>query len=512
MKRIFFLAMMVVGAALPAAAGLRYAEATAPTSLNPMLVADMPSLRATELMYEGLVTPPIAGEVEPALAESWQVAPDEKSVTFQLRRGVTWHDGKPVTSKDVFFTIMAGKDPRTATALGAQFEAFDKILTPNERTVVVNFKRKVLNPLLYFDFKILPAHRFPEGYVAAESAIESPVGSGPFQFTEWTHAGEIRFARNPSYKRDKGGVSIDEIEVSPVPDDNIRNELLRYGAVDLLPQVRPKDIPALEELTSVRLHPYSTLSYSYIGLNFRNPLIRNKLVRQALVSGLNREDMLKAHYGNRGTIISGPFPPASWAYNFDVKPWAYDARRAAALLDEAGAVDSNKDGVREWEGKPIVLRVVSLAQSEVQKAVVLDLQQQIKNLGLTADVRFMEPMAWKKAVFEDHDFDLVLAEWTFDNSVNIYTLFHSTQTGPNQNNFGGYSNPDVDRLLDESRDAANSEMLRAEYGELHKVLRDDLPYLFLWSLNRYAAISSRIDNVRLHPFYFFSYVAGWKEK
>ena len=148
----------------------------------------------------------------------------------------------------------------------------------------------------------------------------------------------------------------------------------------------------------------------------------------------------------------------------------------------------------------------------MQKAVVLDLQQQIKNLGITADVRFMEPMAWKKAVFEDHDFDLVLAEWTFDNSVNIYTLFHSTQTGPNQNNFGGYSNPDVDRLLDESRDAANSEMLRAEYGELHKVLRDDLPYLFLWSLNRYAAISSRIDNVRLHPFYFFSYIAGWKEK
>ena len=264
-------------AASPAFAGLRYAEATAPTSLNPMLVADMPSLRATELMYEGLVTPPIAGEVEPALAESWQVAPDEKSVTFQLRRGITWHDGKPVTSKDVFFTIMAGKDPRTATALGAQFEAFDKVETPNERTVVVNFKRKVLNPLLYFDFKILPAHRFPEGYVAAESAIESPVGSGPFQFTEWTHAGEIRFARNPSYKRDKAGVSIDEIEVSPVPDDNIRNELLRYGAVDLLPQVRPKDIPALEELTSVRLHPYSTLSYSYIGLNFRNPLIRNKL-------------------------------------------------------------------------------------------------------------------------------------------------------------------------------------------------------------------------------------------
>jgi peptide/nickel transport system substrate-binding protein len=504
---LFFVSLL----ALPAAAGLRYAESTAPTSLNPMLVADMPSLRATELMYEGLVSPPIAGEVEPALAESWTVSPDETSVKFKIKKGLKWHDGKPVTAQDVLFTIEAGRDPRTATALGAQFEAFANVEAPNESTVIVNFKRKVLNPLLYFDFKILPAHRFPEGYVVAESAIESPIGSGPFSFGEWTHAGEIRFNRNPYYPKAKEG-GIDAVEVSPVPDDNIRNELLRYGAVDLLPQVRPKDIPALEELSSVRLYPYSTLSYSYLGLNFRNPIIRQKLFRQALMAGLNRPEMLKAHYGNRGTIISGPFPPASWAYNFDVKPWPYNMERANQLLKEAGVVDSNKDGIKEFDGKPVTLKILSLAQSEVQKAVVLDLQQQIKNMGLNADVRFLEPMAWKTAVFEDHDFDLVLAEWTFDNSVNVYTLFHSTQTGQNQNNFGAYSNPEVDRLLDESREAKNSEMLRATYGELHKTLNEDLPYIFLWSLNRYAAISSRIENVRLHPFYFFSYIADWKEK
>ncbi len=511
MMRRYCLLIALFVAPQAMAAGLRYAEATAPTSLNPMLVADMPSLRASELMFEGLVSPPIAGEVEPALAESWQVSPDERAVTFRLRSGMKWHDGKPVTSKDVLFTIEAGRNPRTATALGAQFEVFDRVEVQNDRTVVIHFKRKVLNPLLYFDFKILPAHRFPEGYVAAEAAVESPVGSGPFSFGEWTHAGEIRFLRNGAHwGAHKGG--IESVEVSPVPDDNIRNELLRYGAVDLLPQVRPKDIPALEELTSVRLYPYSTLSYSYIGLNFRNPLIREKNFRAALVSGINRVEMLKAHYGNRGTIISGPFPPASWAYNFDVKPWEYQPTRATELLEEAGVADSDGDNVREWKGAPVSLKIVSLAQSEVQKAVVLDLQQQLKNLGLGVEVRFLEPMAWKKTVFEDHDFDLVLAEWTFDNSVNIYTLFHSTQAGPNQNNFGSYSNPDADRMLDASRQAANSEKLRATYGELHRLLHDDLPYIFLWSLNRYAAVNSRFDNVRLHPFYFFSYIASWKEK
>lgn len=511
MKRLFLLITLMTLMGCPASAGLRYAESTAPSSLNPMLVSDMPSLRATELMYEGLVSPPVAGEVEPALAESWKVSEDEGSVEFKLRSGLVWHDGMPLTSEDVLFTIESGKDPRTATALGAQFEAFGDVETPDERTIIVNFKRNVLNPLLYFDFKILPAHLFPEGYVAAEAAIESPVGSGPYKFGEWTHAGEIKFVRNPDYKRGYTG-NIETVEVSPVPDDNIRKELLSYGAVDLLPQVRPKDIPILEELSSVRLYPYSTLSYSYLGLNFRNPLIRLKAFRQALIVGINRKEMLKAHYGNRGTIISGPFPPASWAYNFDVKPWEADVAVAKNLLEEAGIVDSDGDNIREFKGEPVKLRIVSLAQSEVQKAVVLDLQQQLKNIGLDAMVRFMEPMAWKITVFDEHDFDMVLSEWTFDNSVNIYTLFHSTQTGPNQNNFGGYFNPDVDSLLEESREAKSSEMLRAVYGELHKKLHDDLPYLFLWSLNRYAAVHSRIESVRLHPFYFFSYIAGWKEK
>ncbi len=511
MKKIFTLSILAVGLATTASAGLRYAEATAPSSLNPMLVSDMPSLRATELLYEGLVTPPVAGEVAPALAESWKVAPDEGSITFKLRPNLKWHDGKPLTSKDVAFTIEAGKNPRTATALAAQFESFDMVRTPDPSTVEIKFKRKVLNPLLYFDFKILPAHLFPEGFISADSAVQNPIGSGPFVFKEWSHSGEIRFERNADYKRGNTG-NVKEVEVSPVPDDNIRKELLSYGAVDLLPQVRPKDIPVLEELSSIRLYPYSTLSYSYIGLNFRNPLLRIKGVRQALMAGIDREEMLKAHYGNRGTIISGPFPPASWAYNFDVKPTPNDRRRAAQLLDDAGIKDSEGVNVRNYDGKPVVLKIVSLAQSEVQKAVVLDLQQQLKNLGIKADVRFMEPMAWKKAIFEDHDFDLVLAEWTFDNSVNIYTLFHSTQTGPNQNNFGGYSNPEVDKLLEDSRDAANSEALRSIYGQIHRKLNEDLPYLFLWSLNRYAAISSRIENVRLHPFYFYSYVADWKEK
>jgi len=510
MVRVTWLLLCAALAASPATAGLRYAEATGPSSLNPLLVRDMPSLRATELVYEGLISPPEAGEVKPLLAESWEVAPDGLSVTFRLRRGVAWHDGKPFTANDVVFTIAAGKDPRTPTALRSQFQTFARAEAVGEDAVRVTFQRRVLNPLLHFDFKILPAHLFPKGYVDAES-LQAVVGTGPFRFREWAASGEIRFAANPSYHH-QGQPGIDAVEVTVVPDDNIRNELIRYGAIDLIPQVRPRDIPALEELSGVRLYPYSTLSYSFLGINFRTPALRDVAVRRALVAALDRQEMLKAHYGNRGTVISGPFPPASWAYNFDVKPRPYEPKAAAALLDEAGVIDADKDGVREYKGTPLVLRLVSLAQNEAQKAVVLDVQQQLKTLGVKVEVRFLEPLAWKKSVFEDHAFDLVLAEWTFDNSVNVYSLFHSTEAGPGRNNLGAYANADADRLLEESRSAPNSEALRAIYGELHRLLNDDVPYVFLWSLHRYATISSRIENVRLHPFYFFSYVSTWKEK
>lgn len=511
MRRAAWIAVCLLALARPGWAELRYAEATGPTSLNPFFVRDMPSLRAVELLYEGLVTPAEGGEVRPLLAESWTVAPDGMSVTFRLKRGVTWHDGRPFSARDVVFTVNAGKDRRTATTLRSQFEAFSSAKALDDKTVTVQFSRKVLNPLLHFDFKILPAHIFPEGFVGAEMASRKPVGTGPYQFSQWAASGEIQLKANKAYHR-KGEPGIGAVTASSVPDDNIRNELLRYGATDLLPQVRPRDIPALEELTSVRLYPYSTLSYSFLGLNFRNPLLRDLRLRQALARGLDRQEMLKAHYGGRGVLISGPFPPASWAYNFDVKPWAYDAKGAQALLDEMGAKDTDKDGVREYKGSPLVFRLVSLAQSEAQKAVILDVQQQLKNLGVKADVKFLEPLAWKKAIFEEHDFDLVLTEWTFDNNVNIYSLFHSTEAGTGRNNMGAYANPEVDRLLEQSREAANSEALRATYGELHRLLRDDLPYIFLWSLQRYAAVSSRIENVRLHPFYFFTHVGAWKEK
>ena len=504
--------MTLVAASLaaPASAGLRYAEATGPSTLNPFLVRDMPSLRASELVYEGLVSPAEGGEVKPALADSWELAADGTSVTFRLKRGVTWHDGTPFTAKDVVFTVRAGKDPRSPPGLRSPFAAFARAEASGDNEVRVVFERRVLNPLLHFDFKILPAHLFPQGFVDPD-ARPSFVGTGPFRFREWAPSGEVRFEAYERYYR-KAEPGIRDAEVTAVPDDNIRNELIRYGAIDLIPQVRPRDIPAMEELSGVRLYPYSTLSYSFLGLNFRTAALRSPGVRRAIAMGLNREEMLKAHYGNRGTLVSGPFPPASWAYNFDVKPTAYEAKAAAAALDEAGAVDSDGDGVREWEGEPLVLRLVSLAQNEAQKAVVLDIQQQLKNLKIRVEVRFLEPMAWKKTVFDDHAFDLVLAEWTFDNSVNIYSLFHSTEAGPGRNNLGGYANAEVDRLLEESRTAPNSEALRAIYGELHRALHDDLPYVFLWSLHRYAVVSSRIENVRLHPFYFFSYVGSWKEK
>ncbi len=511
MHRLFrpTVVLVLLTAASPSPAALRYAEATAPSTLNPLLARDMSSLRAAELLYEGLVTPPDAGEVRPLLAESWRVGEDGRTVTFRLRRGVRWHDGTPFTARDVVFTVRAGKDPSNNSPLRSQFDAFRSVEAVDEHTVRFRLARPAANPIFLFDFRILPAHLYPDGRIQPGGA--SPVGTGPFRFEQWTPSGEVHLRANPSYHR-HGQPGIKEIEVTAVPDANIRNELLRYGALDMVPRVRPVDIPLLEQLSGIRLYPYSTLSYAFLAFNFRNPLLRDARVRRAVVHALDRQAMLRAHYGGRGVVVSGPFPPSSWAYNFDVKPWDHDPETAARLLDEAGLRDTDGDGIRERSGKPVRLTLVSLASDEAQRAVVLDIQQQLRTTGLEIDIRFLEPLVWRRSVFQEHDFDMVLAEWTFDHSVNIYSLFHSTEAGPGRNNLGGYANPDVDRLLDESQRTTSSERLRALYAELHRVLHDDLPYVFLWNLQRYAAVSARIRNVRIHPFYLFSYVGTWNEQ
>jgi peptide/nickel transport system substrate-binding protein len=308
----------------------------------------------------------------------------------------------------------------------------------------------------------------------------------------------------------KGAPKIARFVAKPFADQNIMNQALMYGSIDMSVLVNPRNVPEIQGDKRLRLQSYSALSYQFFGFNTRNPLLADKRVRKAFTLAINRSEMLNSFFNNQGTVISGPFAPGSWAYNLDVKPLPFSPAEAEKLLAQAG-FQKGSDGILAKDGKRLVLSLkVPIAQeSESVKRVVLAFKNYLQRVGVQINVEFLEWQSWKDAIFANHEFDIMFASWVFDDSADISSLFHSGEIGAWRNNFGGYPNPEVDSLLVEAKNTLDHEKRRTIYRKLHEKLADESPYTFLWTLTNYAAYHRKVRAVQIHPYKFFSYADSW---
>ncbi|MGQ9631308.1 MAG: ABC transporter substrate-binding protein [bacterium] len=493
---------------------LIYGERGSAATLDPITGNDMISLRISELIFNGLTGYDETQNVVPELAESWEVLEGNRIYRFKLRRDVLWHtrsgDKIKFTADDVVYTFNVISHPKTITSLKSRLEFIKEVRKIDDYTVEFVLKRPIIDALGRLSFKIIPRGASPREYLSREDEFaQRPLGTGPYILESRVSAGDVTLTANEEYF--KGKPHIDEIVMKPFSDSNIMTNSLLFGRVDMLPEVATRDIPKIQGDENLRLKPYNALSYAFFGYNLRNPLLKDRRVRQAITYAINREEMLQSFYQGRGTLISGPFAPGSWAYNLDVKPYPYDPERAKQLLAEAGFEDKDGDGILEKDGKPLklLLKVPIKEDNEDSKRVILAFMNYLHKVGIEVKVAFREWQTWQREVFQDFDFDVILASWVFDDSSDISTLFHSGEIGPWRNNFGGYSNPEVDALITEAKITLDREKRRSINRKLHKILAEDQPYTFLWTLNKYAAYNRRIHRVEVHPFKFFTFVDKW---
>ena len=499
----------------PNGGSLSYGEYGRPATLDPITSNEMISLRLTELIFNGLVGINEKQEIVPELAEKWDRSPDGRTYTFYLRKDVTWHpregEGpKPFTADDVIFTYKIMMHPRTITPLKVRYEFIDSVEKLNDYTVKFTLKRPILNALAKFSFKIIPKHgpSNPNYLTRDDAFVQKPIGTGPYMLQDVTAEREVVLAANENYF--KGRPHIDKIVAKPFADQNIMTQALMFNAIDMIVQVNPRDIPEIQGDKRFILQPYNALSYSFFGYNCRNPLLADKRVRKAFTYAVNRQEMLDSFFNGQGTIISGPFAPGSWAYNLDVQPLPFDPQKATQLLQEAGFT-RGADGIMQKDGKKLSLslKVPIEKESEAVKRVVLAFKNYLKNVGVDIKVEFKEWQAWKEDVFLEHDFDVIFASWVFDDSADISSLFHSGEIGAWKNNFGGYSNPEVDGLINESKLTLDHEKRRTINRKLHAILADETPYTFLWTLTNYAGYHKKVRHVAIHPYKFFSFMDDW---
>jgi peptide/nickel transport system substrate-binding protein len=211
--------------------------------------------------------------------------------------------------------------------------------------------------------------------------------------------------------------------------------------------------------------------------NLRSPGLGDPRVRQALTMLVDRTRYLQVAFHGRATQVTGPYPLESPSYDRTVQPWPYDPARARALLDAAGIRDSDGDGRREVDGKPLHIALLIAAGSKTLEPLATMMQEDFRRAGITLDV---VPTEW--AVMLDrlrkHAFDAGALQWAMQPVQENYDVFHSSQAAEGQN-FGGLRDPEVDRLLDELRRTPPGPARIALDHQIHRRVHDLQPYTFL---------------------------------
>ncbi len=498
--RPWFLLLAV--AAPAAAANLRYAEDQAPPIVNPLFGASMTEARANEILFDGLYTDNKELATVPALAASAELSSDKTEMTLTLRDDVAWHDGQPFVAEDVVFTIKSMQDRATASTESGRVAWIASAEALDTHTVRLKFVRPEARPEDKLLFKILPAHAFPTLPVKRSDPFRTnPIGTGPYTLDTFNEDNSVSFVANPNYSR---SVPIGQVTLREVSDKNYQAKLLLYESLEALVRVLPRDLAMLENNRKVELYPYQTNSWWYLGFNMKRAPFDQVGVRKALAEFID-VDTLLAPVGT-GDVLSGPFVKSSPFYNHDVAPYAYDLGAGSALLEAAGWAKTGEFWTKG--GQELKVTVAAHKSLESVQEVAINLQSMLQSAGVKCEVDFLDEPSWKARIWNDRDYDLILSQWTFDRNEDVREQFYSTGA----RNFVGYNSPEVDRLLDTSRDTLDPYVRKSSLRQVHTRVHDDVPMVFLWTLDSYAALSVKIRNVVVHPFYFFTWITDWQMK
>jgi peptide/nickel transport system substrate-binding protein len=469
--------------------------------LNPLLSTDQ---NANELIYFLLFTPLVTYDDEyrpaPALAESWALS--DTAVTFRLRDDLAWHDGAPVTARDVAFTFERAKDPASASPLAAAYLAgVASVEVLDEHEVRFKFAAPHSEPLEDFHWPPVPAHLLSDVTATdmAQAAYNrAPVGNGPYRLVRWDVNQQLVFTANHDYPDGLGGPpEIAEVVYRIIPDQTTMLAELMSGGIEMDGPLAPSQVPRVEAEAHLELMSFPWRQFTYIGWNTRRPQFADPEVRRALTMAIDREAIVRTVLEGHGSVASGPIPP--WhRYAPELEPLPHDPAAAASALDAAGWHDSDGDGVREKDGIRLAFSLLTNQRSPIYGDVARIVQSDLHAVGVDAEPRLLE---WQSvlASHRGRDFDAVLTNWVLDNfRVDPRSLFHGSQVEiENSANRSSYANPVADSLMDLGARTLDEDRAAEIWAEFGRVLQQDQPVTFMFWQEELAGVSRRLEGVRM---------------
>lgn len=495
MKRALLLVAALLAACTSKPADSRIitiAVLTSPNSLDPRIGSDETSQRVHQLIYDNLLALDDQLKVVGGLASSWEQA-DPLNYIVHLRQGVRFHDGHQLTADDVVFTFGCFIDPAFVSPRKGAYRSLARVEAIDPYTVRFVLKE----PFGSFPIQlVMPV--VPKG--SGADLRDHPIGTGPYKFVSMAVDDNVKLSAFPDYFR--GKPTNDGVVLKVVPDEIMRALELRKGSIDMVVNdLSPDVIHQLEAEKSVSIAESPGTDYAYVGINMRDPILKDRRVRYALGYAIDRQAIVDHLRRGLARPAIGILPPASWAYDEGVFQFTHDPAKARALLDEAGYPDPDGDGPQPR--LKLSLKVSTNEFIRLQAAVI---QQDLQKVGIELDVRSYEFATLYADVLKGN-FQLFTLQWVGVSDPDMLRrVFHSKQMPPNGFNRGYYENPEVDRLIDAAMAASTDDERRTLYGAAQRLVAEDAPYISLWYKTNVAVSRTNIEGVKLTPSAEFTFL------
>jgi peptide/nickel transport system substrate-binding protein len=458
-----------------------------PLQLDPRYATDANAVRVGNLIYNSLLRADDRSRLQAELAESWRMI-DATTYIFNLRSDAKFHNGRPLTAADVKFTYdsildLANRSPKRGML---------KPLRAIEQTGTYQLRFHLFAPhapfVEQFTLGIVPA-----GSPSDDVAHQPPPGSGPLMLETMESGEKVTLRRNPNYWKEKPPLA--GVIFKIVPDALVRVLEFQKGNIDFMQNdLEPDMIPWLRNNSNANVDAYPGTTFQYIGVNLRHPILKNVKVRQALAYAIDRDSLVRHILKDTGTVAGGLLSPLNWAYDANVRRWPYDPKRAKQLLDEAGYPDPDGDG-------PLPRFHLSFKTTNIdlRRRIAEAIKEQLQQVGIEIDVRSYEWATFYSDI-KTGNFHLYSLAWVgvMDPDI-LYQIFHSSSVPPNGDNRGRYSNPALDRLLEQGRSTNDQAERKRIYGQVQHILAEDLPYVPLWWWNNVVVKKPELENFTPYP-------------
>jgi peptide/nickel transport system substrate-binding protein len=432
-------------------------------------------------IYESLLRYNQKLEPQPSLAKSWEVSDDKLVYIFHLQEGVKWHDGKPFSADDVVFSLdkfLPQTLPRWRLVFNNHVEAIEKI---DDLTVRIKLKHPFTPMLL--------THLYDGTDYRTNPSNNTPIGTGPFRFSEWKKGSYIHLTKNEDYWI-KGKPAISDLYYEIIPDAAARAaayetgkvEVLSAGSVDVYDTARLTKLPN-SCMTTKGAEMFAL--HGFVTINVRNGILSNRIFRQGLAAAIDRDYVRDVVWNGLGKVPTGPISSKTKYYSSDVPKIVYDPNKAKELIKQAG-----------YKGE--TFRMLVLPYGEVWNRLAEAIKQNLTDVGVNVEIENTDVAGWTQKT-GNGDFDLGFTNLyqNGDPAIGVARSYLTSNIvkGNPLGNSGGYSNPEVDKLFALASGAKSDAEAQGYYTKLQQIVVDDMPDLWLLEIDMPTIYRCNIKNL-----------------